>query len=90
MQVRAIKGKDLIFYTKKGETDFNKKYLNQIDPEGWSIITMEFLHNDGPDWRLVLLFKMKDTMQPVDGTLTITDYARKMMVHTITMDTETH
>lgn len=85
-QVRAIRGSDLVHFTKKGETDFPKENIHLIDPKGWSVVTLEFLHNDGPDWRLAMLYKFKDKEEPIWGTVTLTEYAHKNMIKTIEID----
>ena len=66
----VITGKDLIKH--KGRLDLAPGFLDQIDPEGFNLITMEFLHSEiYDDMRLVMMFKLINREEGFDGTLTI-------------------
>lgn len=67
--VKVIRGQDLIQH--KRQTDMVDGFAEIIDPNGWNVVVMESLHNDRPEIRLAMLFKLMNQEEPFEGILTL-------------------
>ena len=65
----AIYGKDLIKVARN--TDLDPEFTSTLDPEGWNIVIMHYLHNDA-EIRAEVLFKVKEDSEPVESTVSVT------------------
>lgn len=83
-RAQIILGESLKTHSKW--TDIDPNFAKRIDPEGINLISIAFPHNDGPDWRLLLLFKVIDSDNPVEGTLTVNDKFWAKYVQTVYYD----
>jgi len=68
-EMEVIAGRDLIWHSH--ETDVSEFIDKYIDAEGYSIVSMWFLHNGPKEVRAVLLAKLKNSKDPYNLILTM-------------------
>lgn len=69
-EVSAILGADLIRH--QDNIDFADGFADLLHPQGFNIVVMEVPHNDMfIDMRLIMLFKIVNQEEPLEGNLTI-------------------
>jgi hypothetical protein len=64
----ALKGQ---FKDARGIRDWPDELTPLLDPKGVLVVSIMFLHNDGPDYRIVGLAKVKGSDVPAEVVFTL-------------------
>ncbi len=76
-KVEYIEQKELLdalktdFKDERDIRDWPDELTPKLDPDGVMVVNFAFLHNDGPDLRVVAFAKTKGSMKPVDVVFTL-------------------
>lgn len=78
--VKVITGKDLI--KNANYLGLDPLFSKRLDPNGFNVVYLEMLHNDGAEMRLMMLFKIINKEEPFEGRLTLPMYLFQKIVKT--------
>lgn len=71
VSAEIIHQSDLIAASKRGGTNLERAFVAKLDPDGIAVVSVAFLHNDGPDYKVVALCKVRDSADPVEVIFTV-------------------
>ncbi len=71
VQSDLLKALQTDFLDERGIRDWPDELTPKLDPDGIMVLNFGFLHNDGPDLRIVAFAKVRDSKDPVDVVFTL-------------------
>lgn len=77
------------FKDARGIRDWPDELTPELDPEGVMLVLFHMLHNDGPDYRVVGLAKVKsdaEAKKPVEVTFTIPGFFATRLLQTMQIE----